>query len=398
MSQSLSLTSTSSSSSVKEEKDAASVMPVDNISLLQSYLSFTDIRKVSMVCKDWNKNFNAFKSSSLPYFINEEFHKLLIEVRSGSHSDQTTFESFKDIFDQFLTLDNGTYTCDAVWISYVIVYELCRRRNSNYDSALYDYAQELLNRLTSNVTDSLPSSQIFQRSENLKKSYCIKFCIIRFVFQYVDRFYTRHMEKEPIVSRAKRLFQESFGTDQHDLGTQFEDFCTGEGIQNFLFKTRTLGSPCIISKTHALVNASPLLKELLHLSRAIGVAEGQNLLITLSNSNEDLQSACSFCEYFETDPMTHIEKPVRSLALADLVQPYYVHFSDQDTERVFELITLANFLDIASLFDLMCAKVALLIKGKTPEEIRRTFNIVTEFTPEEEAQVREENPWIEEGV
>ena len=46
----------------------------------------------------------------------------------------------------------------------------------------------------------------------------------------------------------------------------------------------------------------------------------------------------------------------------------------------------------------MCAKVALSLKGKTPEEIRRTFNIVTDFTPEERAQVREENPWIEEGV
>jgi hypothetical protein len=29
-----------------------------------------------------------------------------------------------------------------------------------------------------------------------------------------------------------------------------------------------------------------------------------------------------------------------------------------------------------------------MIKGKTPEEIRKTFNIVNDFTPEEEAQVR----------
>ena len=39
------------------------------------------------------------------------------------------------------------------------------------------------------------------------------------------------------------------------------------------------------------------------------------------------------------------------------------------------------------LVDLCCAKVASMIKGKTPEEIRRTFNIVNYFTPEEEAQV-----------
>lgn len=30
-----------------------------------------------------------------------------------------------------------------------------------------------------------------------------------------------------------------------------------------------------------------------------------------------------------------------------------------------------------------------MIKGKTPEEIRKTFNIKNDFTEEEEAQVRE---------
>lgn len=34
--------------------------------------------------------------------------------------------------------------------------------------------------------------------------------------------------------------------------------------------------------------------------------------------------------------------------------------------------------------------------GKTPEEIRKTFNIKNDFTPEEEEQVRKENEWCEE--
>ncbi|CAN0922877.1 SKP1-like protein 4 [Linum grandiflorum] len=32
-------------------------------------------------------------------------------------------------------------------------------------------------------------------------------------------------------------------------------------------------------------------------------------------------------------------------------------------------------------------------QGKTPEEIRETFNIKNDFTPEEEAEVRRENQW-----
>lgn len=36
-----------------------------------------------------------------------------------------------------------------------------------------------------------------------------------------------------------------------------------------------------------------------------------------------------------------------------------------------------------------------MIKGKTPEEIRRLFNIQNDFSPEEEAQIRKENEWAE---
>jgi S-phase kinase-associated protein 1 len=63
----------------------------------------------------------------------------------------------------------------------------------------------------------------------------------------------------------------------------------------------------------------------------------------------------------------------------------------------------ANYLDIKSLIELSCAKIATMIKGifkfiigKTPEEIRQTFGIINDFTPEEEAQIREENKWAEE--
>ena len=45
------------------------------------------------------------------------------------------------------------------------------------------------------------------------------------------------------------------------------------------------------------------------------------------------------------------------------------------------MILAANYMDIKSLLDLCCAKVASLIKGKTTEEIRKTFNIKNDFTP-----------------
>ncbi|KAL6846691.1 hypothetical protein ACP4OV_024139 [Aristida adscensionis] len=69
----------------------------------------------------------------------------------------------------------------------------------------------------------------------------------------------------------------------------------------------------------------------------------------------------------------------------------FVNGVDQAT--LFDLILAANYLDIKSLLDLTCQAVADMIKGKTPEEIRKTFNIKNDFTPEEEEEVRRENQW-----
>ena len=71
-------------------------------------------------------------------------------------------------------------------------------------------------------------------------------------------------------------------------------------------------------------------------------------------------------------------------------------FVDLEQETLFALILAANFMDIRPLLDLTCAKVASMIKGKTPEQIRQVFNIVNDFSPDEEAKVREENKWCEE--
>lgn len=68
----------------------------------------------------------------------------------------------------------------------------------------------------------------------------------------------------------------------------------------------------------------------------------------------------------------------------------YAEFVDIDLEMLFELIYAATYLDIKPLLDLTCAKVASMIKGKTSEQICKTFNVVNDFTPEEEAAVRGE--------
>ncbi|KAL1542881.1 SCF ubiquitin ligase complex protein SKP1b [Salvia divinorum] len=75
------------------------------------------------------------------------------------------------------------------------------------------------------------------------------------------------------------------------------------------------------------------------------------------------------------------------------LKAFDTEFVKVDQATLFDLILAANYLDIKSLLDLTCQTVADMIKGKTPEEIRKTFNIKNDFTPEEEEAVRKENQW-----
>ena len=87
-----------------------------------------------------------------------------------------------------------------------------------------------------------------------------------------------------------------------------------------------------------------------------------------------------YCEKHRNDNPPEIEKPLRHSNLSELVDAYDAKFIDiENLEDLFDIILAANYLDIKSLLDLSCAKVATLIKGKSPEEIRKTFNIPNDF-------------------
>ncbi|KAH9605311.1 hypothetical protein KSS87_013602 [Heliosperma pusillum] len=77
----------------------------------------------------------------------------------------------------------------------------------------------------------------------------------------------------------------------------------------------------------------------------------------------------------------------------DDLKQWDAEFVKVDQNTLFDLILAANYLNIKGLLDLTCQTVADMIKGKTPEEIRKTFNIKNDFTPEEEEEVRRENQW-----
>ena len=96
--------------------------------------------------------------------------------------------------------------------------------------------------------------------------------------------------------------------------------------------------------------------------------------------------------YQDSDPK-EIERPLASQNYQDCVDNWDFEFINVDLDLIFEIILASNYMDIKPLLELASSKVASKKKKKTPEEIRKTFNIQNDFTPEEEQQIREENQW-----
>lgn len=78
-----------------------------------------------------------------------------------------------------------------------------------------------------------------------------------------------------------------------------------------------------------------------------------------------LSKIIDYCKYHKDSPPEEIQKPLKSTNLMECgVCEWDSEYVNIEQEVLFELILAANYLDIKSLLDLTCAKVASMIKGK----------------------------------
>ncbi|KAM3360384.1 hypothetical protein P3S68_020096 [Capsicum galapagoense] len=80
------------------------------------------------------------------------------------------------------------------------------------------------------------------------------------------------------------------------------------------------------------------------------------------------------------------------------IKEFNKDFVKKTLNELFALVLAANYLHISSLLELLYPSIVDRIKEKTPEAIRKIFNIPCDFTPDEERKIIEDNKWAHEGT
>lgn len=108
-----------------------------------------------------------------------------------------------------------------------------------------------------------------------------------------------------------------------------------------------------------------------------------------------LKKVIEWCEHHKRDAAQPQEDDTDSRKRSTDIEEWDQKFMQVDQEMLFEIILVsfsvlsrmranalqaANYLDIKPLLDVGCKTVANMIKGKSPEEIRKTFNIQVCFS------------------
>ena len=101
---------------------------------------------------------------------------------------------------------------------------------------------------------------------------------------------------------------------------------------------------------------------------------------------DTFEKVVAFCNHLsEGNSPPEIQKPLKSKNMRENTTLWYADFIDVDVEKTQDILLAGDFLGIRHLVNLCTAKMGSFIRGMSITEIRRTFNIVNDFTPEEEA-------------
>jgi S-phase kinase-associated protein 1 len=128
----------------------------------------------------------------------------------------------------------------------------------------------------------------------------------------------------------------------------------------------------------------------------------KNVPVSLKIDGKILTLILMYMSYHNNIKSRKIDKPIKD-TLKNILDEWDYNFifshlikNGVECKLLSEMLHYANYLEIDTLEELCAASFASLIKNKSPEEIRKIFNIANDFTPEEEEKIKKENYWSDE--
>jgi len=144
--------------------------------------------------------------------------------------------------------------------------------------------------------------------------------------------------------------------------------------------------------------------------------------IPLQVESKVLQQVIAWCEHHKNDPIEDAQSQSSSessddddgeidndreqyrrdkkydIDLDPWDETFLKGLDPDDEDAVFPLILAANYLDVAKLLDICCRYVAGILRGRTPQWIRKRFKLKCDFTEEQKAKIREELSWYDDNI
>ena len=126
----------------------------------------------------------------------------------------------------------------------------------------------------------------------------------------------------------------------------------------------------------------------------------QEAPISLAEVDEKIiDKIYEYLDHFNGQMPKDIEKPLQTNDMKNATDEWSSNFVDKiPLDDLINLTTAASYMEISTLIDLCCAKIACMCQEKSEEEIFRVFNINETFTEEEKQELKNENKWIESNL
>jgi len=115
-----------------------------------------------------------------------------------------------------------------------------------------------------------------------------------------------------------------------------------------------------------------------------------------------LRKLADYCLYHQHDgedekrKSASIAKPLKSAIMVELVGAWDAQFVNVEQSLLSKLLIAANGLNMASLFELVAAKLATLVMSNgSPDKLRKAFYIPDSLSKTERVVVERENNWTQ---